>query len=154
MHIDRLNIPMFYILTFLGWTLYLYCLHRIAHSGAIPFLRRAHMAHHAQIRIKGTTHWHWTNLFLFTDTWAVTRDMWVTEIIPTIIFAIVFDASWLLGLYYIWAAFLQEPLEHNPKLAIFPFTAGVWHLQHHNNVYCNYGLFFPIWDKLFGTEAT
>jgi sterol desaturase/sphingolipid hydroxylase (fatty acid hydroxylase superfamily) len=144
---------MFYITTFFGWTLYLYCLHRVAHSGAIPFLRRAHMAHHAQIRVKGTTHWHWTNLFLFTDTWAVTRDMWVTEIIPTVIFALIFDCYWLLVLYYVWAAFLQEPLEHNPKLNIWPFTAGQWHLEHHKNVYSNYGLFFPTWDKLFKTEA-
>jgi sterol desaturase/sphingolipid hydroxylase (fatty acid hydroxylase superfamily) len=144
---------MLYIITFLGWTLYLYCLHRIAHSGHIPFLRRAHMAHHAQIRVNGTTHWHWTNLFLFTDTWAVTRDMWVTEIIPTIVFAIVFNSYWLLAVYYIWAAFLQEPLEHRQGLRIYPFTMGSWHLRHHKDVYCNYGLFLPIWDKLFGTEA-
>jgi sterol desaturase/sphingolipid hydroxylase (fatty acid hydroxylase superfamily) len=143
---------MLYIIQFFGWTLFLYCLHRIAHTRYVPVLRSAHLAHHSQIRVKGTTHWHWTNLLLFTDTWAVTKDMWVTEIIPTILFCIVFDCYWILGFYYVWAAFLQEPLEHNPKLAIPPFTAGRWHLRHHSNVYCNYGLFLPIWDILFRTQ--
>jgi sterol desaturase/sphingolipid hydroxylase (fatty acid hydroxylase superfamily) len=141
-----------YILQFFGWTLLLYCLHRIAHTAYVPVLRRAHLAHHAQIRIKGTTSWHWTNLLLYTDTWAVTRDMWVTEIIPTIAYATVFNCYWIVVFYYLWAALLQEPLEHNPKLTIRPFTAGQWHLRHHFNVYCNYGLFLPTWDILFRTQ--
>lgn len=141
---------MIYIAIFFIWTLYLYLIHRACHT--VSFLKRIHRPHHAQIRQNQTTHWHWTNLLLFTDTVGVTVDMWVTEIIPTMVFASVTGHWWLCVLYYIWAAFFQEPFEHNLNNDFYPFTAGRWHLVHHKNLNYNYGLFLPIWDKIFRTE--
>ena len=53
--------------------------------------------------------------------------------------------------YYVWTAFIQEWVEHNAKFNIWPFSAGKFHLNHHKNWRCNYSLFFPIWDHVFGT---
>jgi hypothetical protein len=54
--------------------------------------------------------------------------------------------------YYVWAALIQEIIEHNPKFDLYPFlTSGKWHLIHHHNTSVNYGLFIPVWDMLFGT---
>jgi sterol desaturase/sphingolipid hydroxylase (fatty acid hydroxylase superfamily) len=141
---------MIYIVIFLVWTLYLYLIHRACHT--VHFLKRIHRPHHIQVQKNQTTHWHWTNLFLFTDTVGVTVDMWVTEVIPTIIFSSITGHWWLCIFYYIWAAFFQEPLEHNLNNNFYPLTAGKWHLIHHKNLYHNYGLFLPIWDKVFKTE--
>lgn len=59
---------------------------------------------------------------------------------------------WLFIVYYIWAAFIQEAIEHNPEFNIYPWiTSGKWHLQHHTDHSKNYGVFTPIWDKIFGT---
>ena len=46
---------MFYIITFLVWTLYLYLLHRIAHSGLIPFLTAANSSANYQGEITNTS---------------------------------------------------------------------------------------------------
>jgi sterol desaturase/sphingolipid hydroxylase (fatty acid hydroxylase superfamily) len=77
--------------------------------------------------------------------------MWTTEVIPTILFCIVFNASWIFVLYYIWAAFLQDTLEHS-NLNWYPLTMGKWHMVHHKDARKNFGLFLPIWDKIFKTE--
>jgi sterol desaturase/sphingolipid hydroxylase (fatty acid hydroxylase superfamily) len=111
-----------------------------------------HLDHHAFINRNGKTNWHWNNLLLFNDTWASTLDLWITEVIPTIVFSLVTGYWFVTVLYYVWAAFLQEPLEHNPKMNMYPFTSGQWHLIHHRNANKNFGLFIPIWDKLFKTE--
>jgi sterol desaturase/sphingolipid hydroxylase (fatty acid hydroxylase superfamily) len=62
-----------------------------------------------------------------------------------------FNAWWIMLLYYIWAAFLQEELEHS-NLNLYPFTAGQWHMVHHEHPDKNFGLFLPIWDIIFKTE--
>ena len=47
---------------------------------------------------------------------------------------------------------MQERVEHNPKFNLMPFiTSGKWHLEHHHDSTKNFGVFFPIWDWLFGT---
>ncbi len=142
---------MTYIFQFLLWTLMLYWLHRLVHQ--IPPLRRIHGDHHRCVALD--THlgrWHPYNLVLYSDTWGSTADMWITEVIPTVIFAWLFDAWWILAAYYLWAAFLQEPLEHNDRINFYPWTAGRWHRLHHLNPRCNFGLFLPIWDIIFKTE--
>jgi sterol desaturase/sphingolipid hydroxylase (fatty acid hydroxylase superfamily) len=59
---------------------------------------------------------------------------------------------WLFVVYYIWAAFIQEAVEHNSNFSIYPIlTSGKWHMVHHYHKNYNYGVFFPIWDILFGT---
>lgn len=91
-------------------------------------------------------------MFLFNDTWMSTLDLWITEVIPTLIFSLVTGYWWISVFYYLWAAFVQEIIEHNPKFDVFPLlTSGRWHLIHHHNTSVNYGLFTPVWDIAFGT---
>jgi sterol desaturase/sphingolipid hydroxylase (fatty acid hydroxylase superfamily) len=138
------------VIYFILWTLILYWIHRLAHK--VPFLRYYHVAHHSFINNNITTSWHWSNLLLFNDNWKSTIDLWITEVIPTIVFSYVTNQWWLLGFYYVWAALIQESIEHNSKVNIYGITSGRWHLIHHKHTNYNYGLFFPVWDKLFVTN--
>jgi len=146
---------MTYIFIFLLWTLYLYVIHRIVHKVGLayfPVAFNAHADHHKYINTHEQTVWHWNNLFLFNDTWASTLDLWITEVIPTLIFAAITGHWWVFVFYYLWAALVQETIEHNPNVNLYPFcTSGKWHLLHHQDAGTNFGLFFPIWDILFGT---
>lgn len=146
---------MYYIFVFISWTLYLYLIHRVIHSIGLrlfPVAFNAHADHHRYINTNKQTTWHWNNLFLFNDTWTSTLDLWITEVIPTLIFSYITGEWWISVFYYLWAALVQEVIEHNPKFDLYPFlTSGKWHLIHHHNTSVNYGLFLPIWDILFGT---
>jgi sterol desaturase/sphingolipid hydroxylase (fatty acid hydroxylase superfamily) len=64
-----------------------------------------------------------------------------------------FDSWYILLFYWCWAALLQEKLEHNPNVNVFGCTFGKWHLEHHRTPNKNFGLFFPVWDKIFKTES-
>ena len=139
-----------YPLVFLLWTFCLYWIHRLAHR--VPFANKFHQDHHLYINRNGGTKWHWNNLFLYNDTWKSTVDLWITEVIPTLIFSAVTGHWWVSIFYYFWAALLQEVIEHNPKFDWYPLlTSGKWHLVHHRHQRKNYGLFIPLWDKLFNT---
>ncbi len=139
---------MTYIIYFFLWTLMLYWIHRIGHL--TPIVREFHLDHHRFI-LSHNTKWHWNNLFLFNDTWKSTIDLWITEVIPTIIFSIITGEYWIMLFYYVWAAFIQETIEHNQNFNIPLLTSGKWHLIHHRSSY-NYGLFFPVWDIIFRTN--
>lgn len=142
-----------YFVIFLAWTLCLYVIHRAIHAHGrkyFPLAFKAHADHHRYINVNHGTSWHWNNLLLFNDTWLSTLDLWITEVIPTIIFSWITGHWWIAIFYYFWAALLQEQIEHNPKFDFYPFiTSGKWHLVHHYNVSANFGLFFPIWDIIF-----
>lgn len=146
---------MYYISVFISWTLYLYLIHRVIHSIGLRFFPvafNAHADHHRYINTNKQTTWHWNNLFLFNDTWMSTLDLWITEVVPTLIFSLITGEWWVSVFYYVWAALIQEIIEHNPKFDLYPFlTSGKWHLIHHYNTSVNYGLFIPVWDILFGT---
>lgn len=135
------------IFYFLLWTLMLYWIHRIGHL--VPVIRTIHLHHHRFI-LTNTTSWHWSNLLLFNDDWTSTVDLWITEVIPTAIFSIVTGHYWISVFYYIWAAFIQESIEHNDRVSLPILTSGKWHLIHHHSLH-NYGLFYPLWDIVFGT---
>lgn len=140
-----------YLIVFLFWTLCLYIVHRLIHK--YPGLFRCHFDHHGFINRNGNPGWHWNNLLLFNDNWRSTADLWISEVVPTIIFSYATGHYWVFVLYYIWAAFIQEIVEHNPKINFYPWlTSGIWHLEHHKNSKCNFGLFIPIWDKIFKSE--
>jgi sterol desaturase/sphingolipid hydroxylase (fatty acid hydroxylase superfamily) len=125
-------------------------MHRLVH--VLPYAKHFHCDHHAYI-IKHGTDWHWNNLFLFNDTWKSTVDLWITEVIPTILFCLITGQWWILLFYYIWAAFIQERIEHNSKFDWYPWlTSGKWHLVHHRKPRKNFGLFIPLWDILHGTR--
>ena len=129
------------IIFFLIWTLCLYWIHRLAHR--IPYIKKWHFNHHAYIIQNGSPGWHWNNLFLYNDTWTSTLDLYLTEVIPTILFSMITGQWWISIFYYIWAAFLQETLEHNNNIDLPLLTTGRWHLIHHSLPNKNYGLFFP-----------
>ena len=138
-----------FVFYFLSWTLTLYWIHRIGHK--LPYVKVWHWNHHRYISKNGMQGWHWNNLFLFNDTWTSTLDLYVTEVIPTIIFSLITGQWWIFLFYYVWAAFFQEMFEHNKEIDVPFFTTGRWHLIHHTTPTKNFGLFFPIWDIIFGT---
>jgi sterol desaturase/sphingolipid hydroxylase (fatty acid hydroxylase superfamily) len=118
-------------------------------------MRKYHADHHAQVTEQTITGLHWKNAFLWFDNWKSTVDQWLTEVIPTLILSAVTGHWWLFVAYYVWAAFIQEAIEHNPKVNFYPFlTSGKWHLIHHQDPNKNYGVFIPIWDLVFGTRKT
>jgi len=125
----------------------LYWIHRLVHL--TPIFRSIHLHHHTFI-ISHKTKWHWSNLFLFNDDWTSTLDLWLTEVIPTVLFSLITNQWWIGILYYIWAAFIQETIEHNEKFNIPVLTSGKWHLIHHRSAF-NYGLFTSVWDIIFRT---
>ena len=138
-----------YIFIFVLWTFALYVIHRIVHI--TPFLKELHWDHHKYVNLNDTG-WKLNNLLLFNDTWKSTADLWITEVIPSLVFSLITGHYWIFVFYYLWAALLQEELEHNRKLNFYPFTFGQWHLIHHRTPNKNFGLFFPFWDKIFRTE--
>lgn len=140
---------MIYVFHFLVWTFCLYVIHRLAH--AWKPMRTLHLDHHRYVA-NNKTGWHWSNLFLFNDTWKSTADLWITEVIPTIVVAFALNAPWLCLFYYLWAAFIQESIEHNNRFDLPLLTSGKWHLIHHARPSKNFGLFFPLWDVLFRTN--
>lgn len=115
-----------------------------------PVIKDIHNDHHKYVN-HYEVDWHWSNLFLFNDTWKSTVDLWITEVIPTIIMSL-FVGWWLFISYYLWAAFIQERIEHNDKFDWYPFTSGKWHMVHHRNIRYNYGIFIPLWDIVFNTR--
>ena len=132
----------------------IYWIHRVCHMIRIPYVWEWHMDHHKQVGLNNVVGWHWNNLFLFNDTWKSTFDLWVTEILPTTIFCWVTGQWWIAISYYLYAAFVQERIEHNINFNLYPFiTAGQWHMIHHSNSSKNFGLFLPIWDILFKTHS-
>jgi sterol desaturase/sphingolipid hydroxylase (fatty acid hydroxylase superfamily) len=115
-------------------------------------MRQFHSDHHKQVTQQTINGLNWRNAFLFFDSWKSTLDQWFTEVIPTVIISAVTGHWWLAVAYYVWAAFIQEAIEHNSKINLYPFiTSGKWHLIHHQDPAHNYGVFVPIWDLIFGT---
>lgn len=139
------------VVSFIAWTFVMYWAHRVVH--AIPFLKKIHYNHHAFVSQNNVTRWHWSNLFLFNDNAMSTIDLWLSDVIPTLVFSAITGQWWIAVMYYVWAAFIQERVEHNNSVNLYPWiTSGRWHLIHHRVGNKNYGLFVPIWDKLFNTE--
>lgn len=140
---------MIYIFWFLLWTLVIYVIHRLAH--VLPLLKEIHHEHHKYITKNVAPTWHWSNIFLFQDTWCSTVDVWLTEILPTVIFCTITGQWWIAVFFYIWSAVIQETIEHNPNFDFLFFTSGRWHLIHHKKGVYNYGIFHSGWDRIFGT---
>lgn len=145
------------IILFLFWTLYLYLIHRWIHVYALkyfPLAFDAHMDHHRYVDVhRDKIKFHWKNIFLCMDTWKSSLDVWITEVIPTILFCMLTHQWWIFVFYYLWAVLLQENLEHNEQINCYPIlSTGLWHLAHHKNPDYNYGLFLPLWDELFHTN--
>ena len=140
------------VVYFFIWLFFLYIIHRIVH--VCPYLKEIHWDHHQYISNFTGNNWHWTNLLLINDNWKSTLDLWITEVIPTIIFCFAIGNWYIFWFYYFWAAVIQEIIEHNPQIDFYPFlTSGKWHLIHHENPHKNFGLFLPIIDIILGTNV-
>lgn len=137
------------IFYFFLWTLILYWIHRASHQ--FRFLSILHRQHHKFVR-ENTITWHWSNIFLFNDNWPSTFDLWLTEVIPTVIFVIITQQWWLGIGFYLWTALIQERIEHNKHFNFPVLTSGKWHLLHHGHCACNYGIVTPFWDCVFNTN--
>lgn len=138
-----------FIFYFLSWTLLIYTLHRLVHQ--IPALSYFHREHHRFVRENEIT-WHWSNIFLWNDNFKSTIDYWTTEVLPTLIFSVLTEQYWIMIFFYIYAAFIQERLEHNNNFNLYPFyTSGKWHVLHHTRYPCNFGIITPLWDWIFKT---
>jgi len=140
-----------YIGVFLLWSFSEYIMHVLAHQ--IPMMKYIHSHHHRFIFQNSNTKWDWRNIFLWTDSWMCTLDLWVIEVIPTLVISAVTGHWWLFLAFYIWTAYIQENVEHNPKIKIPNLTSGQWHLHHHVNSKSNFGTLVTFWDKLFRTEV-
>lgn len=138
-----------YICWFFSWTLLLYWIHRLIHF--TPGLQKIHWGHHEYVT-EQQPKWMWQNILLYSDDWIGTADLFITEVIPTLVFCYLTNQWWILVWYYIWTAFIQERVEHNPNVNIWPFSSGKWHLIHHKDHTKNYGIYFKIWDVIFGTN--
>ena len=140
-----------YISYFILWTFVIYWSHRIFHI--IPILEKIHWCHHNYVTTgTGSTGWNCKHMFLWVDNLDGTIDQWLMEVIPTIIFSWATGQWWMCVFYWAWTAFIQERIEHNSKVNLMPFiTSGKWHLVHHQDSTKNFGVFFPIWDWIFGT---
>jgi sterol desaturase/sphingolipid hydroxylase (fatty acid hydroxylase superfamily) len=143
---------MSYIFYFLFWTFILYWSHRAAHK--ISWIKKIHNRHHVLIDQNFDITTRWYNVFLISHIKEDTYDLWVTEVIPTIIFSLITEQYWILAFYYIWAAFFQETIEHKKNLNLYFLTSGKWHLIHHQTSNKNFGIFFPIWDIIFKTNQS
>jgi Delta7-sterol 5-desaturase len=136
------------IVMFLSWTLILYWFHRGIHH--IPQFKEIHQDHHNYVT-DFQPKWNWKNIFIWVDTWKSTADQWITEVIPTVIFCYITGYWWIAVFYWAWSAIIQEVIEHNPKFNIPLLTSGQWHLIHHRDWTKNFGVFFSVWDRVFGT---
>ena len=90
-----------YILVFISWNMLIYWLHRLVHTIYIPFVHEWHMDHHRQVTQDALWGLHWSNVFLYNDTWKSTFDLWAIEIIPTLIFCWLTGHWWLFIIFYI-----------------------------------------------------
>jgi sterol desaturase/sphingolipid hydroxylase (fatty acid hydroxylase superfamily) len=98
--------------------------------------------------------WHWNNILLINDNIKSTIDFWITEVIPTLLFAYLSQQWWIFLLWYFYCAFIQEKIEHNKNYNKYPFhCAGLWHLIHHRSGKCNFSIFVPFWDIVFKTNT-
>lgn len=140
-----------FLLLLLLWTMMIYWTHRLAHR--LPCLWRFHSAHHA-VEYKGEYEFSWWNLVGWFNDWKSTIDQWLTEIIPTTLFVLVFPQAWpILVIYYVDGFVLAEGLtDHNPRIDIPALSMGKYHLRHHADMSGNYDLYFRLWDKVFGTQ--
>lgn len=133
---------------FLLWELILYWMHRISHKWH-PF-KKYHWAHHKAVNnleIK----WFWQMIFLYQEDWDSTVDLILTELLPTLVFCLITGQWWIMIFWYLWTAFIQEHIQHNPRISSLPLMAGKPHLVHHGDARYNYSVFSPTWDIIFRT---
>ncbi len=145
------------IFAFLLWTFWMYWIHRFVHSGKIRFLKKNHAAHHAINYFKENQKFDPLTLCFWFGNWRASLDVLVSMTLPLLIIVLLIGGnSWYLLLFhYFYEALLSEYiLDHNKHIKgrlTKVFAWGEFHLKHHQNVKCNYGLLVCVWDYIFKT---
>jgi hypothetical protein len=149
-----------FLVAVLAWTALGYGIHRLAHHGAgWNRLARLHRAHHAPGYLSEPRSLRWHHLLFWFDTRAETLDVWITLTLPALLVAALLPAQGpaLLGLHYFYEVLLSDGrFDHNPAID-GPITrllaCGTYHLEHHRDPRCHYGLIITLWDHIFSTTA-
>ncbi|MGJ5149890.1 sterol desaturase family protein [Bradyrhizobium sp. HKCCYLR1023] len=119
---------------FLGFTLVEYWVHRLPLHGL--FYHRSHEPHHTR-PAEYVVFPIWYTPLIFSGAWIV---------LPVAPFTgFVLGYCW----YMVW-----HHLFHHADLNRFPRIVrryALWHLAHHHDPGCNFGVTLPVWDYLFGT---
>lgn len=139
-----------FIVYFLLWTLLLYWMHRAVH--VLPYLKDIHKEHHRYVVRSKEYGIALKHLLLIHKSKDYTIDLWITEVIPTIVFSLLTGQIWILVVYYIWAALLQTTVKYDTNFDVFPITWGNWTLLHYRYNTKNFGSVFSLWDRLFKTN--
>ncbi len=153
-----LNLLIAFVLVLL-WTLQIYILHRLAHiKHPLNFLYHIHISHHKINYMKEENRqFKWYYFFFYFGGILETVDVLVTITIPAIIVYFIYPpvGIYILIFHYLYEVFFSEGvLDHNPAIKgriTSIFAWGDYHLGHHKNWNCNYGLLLTCWDHLFNT---
>ena len=139
-----------FIVYFLLWTLVLYWVHRAVHK--LPYLKDIHKEHHRYVVRSKESGIALRHLLLVHKSKDYTIDLWITEVIPTIVFSLLTGQIWILIVYYVWAALFQTSTKYDSNFDVFPITWGSWTLLHYRHNSNNFGSVFSLWDRLFKTN--
>ncbi|MFQ6538136.1 MULTISPECIES: sterol desaturase family protein [Aphanothece] len=148
------------LLALLSWTGLAYGVHRLAHHRASwNWLEVCHRHHHRPRYLLEARPLRWHHLLFWFDTLAESVDVWITLTLPALLIAALLPAQGpvLLGLHYFYEVLFSDArLDHNPRIQgrITRVLAwGTYHLEHHRNPRCHYGLIVTLWDVVFGSTS-
>lgn len=146
------------LLLFLAWTAASYGIHRLAHvKGRWNWLFRIHMLHHSPDYFRRDGRFRWRYLLMCFDSIPETLDVFITLTLPLLVLASVYFGQGvvLLIFHYLYEIiFSDERFDHNPAIdgAVTRWLAcGQYHLEHHRNPGCHFGLIITIWDRVFAS---
>jgi len=139
-----------FVIYFFLWTLLLYGVHRLVHI--LPYIKKIHNEHHRYVMRNKDWYIKWEDLYLSRGNNKVTVDLWITEVIPTLLFCAVTGHWWIFGLYYGWSAFYEKTTKYNRDVDVFLVTWGMWTLTHYRRTTLNFGGIFSLWDMIFKTN--
>ncbi len=144
---------------FLLWTLFIYCLHRLAHyRNKFNLLYKIHLYHHkVDYYNEANRKFHWYYLFFYFGGIRETLDVIFMLTLPAVFIYLLFPqyGIYILAFHYLYEVFLSEgALDHNPRIrgpATRFFSWGQYHLIHHKTWKFNYSLIITLWDYVFYT---
>jgi sterol desaturase/sphingolipid hydroxylase (fatty acid hydroxylase superfamily) len=149
-----------FLVALLLWLGLAYGIHRLAHWPARwNRLQRWHASHHSPQYFRRTQRLRWHHLLLCFGSPAETLDIWVTLTLPALLICLIWptQGSVLFAFHYVYEILCSDArLDHNPGLQgplTRVFAWGDYHLRHHSNPSCNYGLILTLWDRLFATAS-
>lgn len=154
-----MNNVLIFIVQFFLWTLLVYLIHRAAHyRSKYNFLLKIHLQHHRINYLnKNNRVFKWYYIFFYFGSVKATVDVVLTLTLPAVFVYLMHPPTgvYILIIHYLYEVFLSEGLlDHNPAIRgklTKVFSWGEYHLKHHKNPKCNFGLIITLWDKVFRT---